>query len=61
MVSSDTYGEIVFGSDFDIEQLPHIIVNLISHLNNCTYIGKKEKIIGKIPSDFDDIKEYIIN
>lgn len=60
LVSSDTYGEIVFESDFDIEQLPHTVVNLILHLNNCTYAGKKEKINGKIPSGFDDIKEYVI-
>lgn len=60
LVSSDTYGEIVFEADFDIEQLPHIIVNLILHLNNCAYVGKKEKTKGKIPSGYDDIKEYII-
>lgn len=49
LVSSNTYGEIVFESDFDIERLPNIIVDLILHLNNCTYVGKKEKITGKYP------------
>ena len=60
LVSSDTYGEIVFESDFDIEYLPHLIVDLIMQLKDCTYITKRETIKGKIPSGYDDIKEYVI-
>lgn len=60
LVSSDTYGEIVFEEDFDIEQLPHLIVNLILQLKDCIYIAKQEKVKGKIPSGYDDIKDYII-
>ena len=58
--SSDTYGEVVFESDFDIEYLPHLIVDLIMQLKDCTYITKREIVKGKIPSGYDDIKEYVI-
>ncbi len=60
LVSSDTYGEVVFESDFDIEYLPYLIVDLIMQLKDCTYITKRETIKGKIPSGYDDIKEYVI-
>ena len=60
LVSSDTYGEVVFESDFDIEYLPHLIVDLIMQLKDCTYITKREIVKGKIPSGYDDIKEYVI-
>ena len=60
LVSSDTYGEVVFESDFDIEYLPPLIVDLIMQLKDCTYITKREIIKGKIPSGYDDIKEYVI-
>ena len=60
LVSSDTYGEVVFESDFDIEYLPHLIVDLIMQLKDCTYITKREIHKGKIPSGYDDIKEYVI-
>lgn len=60
LVSSDTYGEVVFESDFDIEYLPHLIVDLIMQLKDCTYIAKREIVKGKIPSGYDDIKEYVI-
>lgn len=60
LVSSDTYGEVVFESDFDIEYLPHLIVDLIMQLKDCTYITKREIIKRKIPSGYDDIKEYVI-
>ena len=60
LVSSDTYGEVVFESDFDIEYLPHLIVDLIMQLKDCTYITKRETIKGKIPSGYDDIKEHVI-
>lgn len=60
LVSSDTYGEVVFESDFDIEYLPHLIVDLIMQLKDCTCITKREIVKGKIPSGYDDIKEYVI-
>lgn len=60
LVSSDTYGEVVFERDFDIEYLPHLIVDLIMQLKDCTYITKRETIKGKIPSGYDNIKEYVI-
>lgn len=60
LVSSDTYGEIVFEGNLDIESLPHLVVNLIMQLKDCTYITKKEIIKGKTPSGYDDIKDYVI-
>ena len=56
----DTYGEIVFEGNLDIESLPHLVVNLIMQLKDCTYITKKEIIKGKTPSGYDDIKDYAI-
>ena len=60
LVSSDTYGEVVFESDFDIEYLPYLIVDLIMQLKDRTYITKRETIKEKIPLGYDDIKEYVI-
>lgn len=60
LVSSDTYGEIVFEDAFDIEQLPFLICNLILQLKDCTFIAKEERVKGRIPSGYDDIKDYII-
>lgn len=60
LVSSDTYGEIVFEEDFDIKQLPCLVTKLILQLKDCTYIAKEEKIKGKISSGYDDIKDYVI-
>lgn len=60
LTSSDTYGEIVFEDDFDIEQLPYLIVNLILQLKDCSYITKKEIVKGMIPSGYDEIKNYVI-
>jgi len=60
LVSSDTYGEIVYEEDFDVEQLPDLIVNLIWQLKDCIFVGKKEFVKGKIPSGYDDIKDYVI-
>lgn len=51
---------VVFESDFDIEYLPHLIVDLIMQLKDCTYITKREIVKGKIPSGYDDIKEYVV-
>lgn len=60
LVSSDTYGKVVFESDFDIEYLPYLIVDLIMQLKDRTYITKRETIKEKIPLGYDDIKEYVI-
>lgn len=60
LVSSDTYGEIVFEGKIDIEQLPQMIVDLILQLKDSTYVGKRETVKGKIPSGYDLIKDYVI-
>lgn len=60
LVSSDTFGEIVFEDKIDIEKLPQIIVDLILQLRDCSFLSKKELVKGKIPSGYDDIKDYII-
>lgn len=60
LVSSDTYGEIVFEGTFEMEQFPHLIVSLILQLKDCTYVSKEESIRGKTPSGYDTIKEYVI-
>ena len=48
LVSSDTFGEIVFEGKIDIQKLPQ------------TILSKKELVKGKIPSGYDDIRDYII-
>jgi len=60
LVSSDTCGEIVFEDDFDTEQLPFLIFNLILKLRDCIFIAKEERVKGKILSGYDDIKDYVI-
>lgn len=60
LVSSDTYDEIVYEADFDVEQLPFLITDLILQLKDCTYIAKEERLQGKIPSGYDDVKDYVI-
>lgn len=60
LVSSDTYGEIVFEGEIDVQKLPEVIVELVLQLKDSTYISKKETIKGKIPSGYDDIKDYVI-
>lgn len=60
LVSSDTYGEIVFEDDIDIERLPNLIVALILQLKDCTFITKKETVKGKTASGYDDIRDYTI-
>lgn len=60
LVSSDTYGEIVFEDNFDAEDLPLLVANLILQLKDCSYIAKKEIVKGRIPSGYDDIKDYVI-
>lgn len=60
LVSSDTYGEIVFEGAIDPQTLPDLIVGLVLHLKDATYAGKKETVRGKIPSGYDDIRDYVI-
>ena len=60
LVSSDTYGEIVFEDDFDIEQLPHMIVTLIQQLKDSIYVEKKEIVRGKTLFGYDTIKDYLL-
>ena len=60
LVSSDTYGEIVYEAYFEPEQLPGIVTDVILHLKDCSYLAKKEIIKGKIPSGYDEIKDYVI-
>ena len=60
MVSSDTYGEIVFEGKIDIQKLPQTIVDLVLQLRDSSFLSKKELVKGKIPSGYDDIRDYII-
>lgn len=60
LVSSDTFGEIVFEGRIDEEKLPQTIVSLVLQLRDSAFVSKEERIKGKIPSGYDDIREYII-
>ena len=60
LVSSDTFGEIVFEGKIDIQKLPQTIVDLVLQLRDSSFLSKKELVKGKIPSGYDDIRDYII-
>lgn len=60
LVSSDTYGEIVYEEGFDEEALPGLVAELILQLKDCTYIGKTETVKGKTLFGYDDIKDYLV-
>ena len=60
LVSSDTYGEIVFEGNIDVQTLPGIIVELVLRLKDCVCLRKEETVTGKIPSGYDDRKDYRI-
>lgn len=60
LVSSDTFGEIVFEGKIDVQKLPQTIVDLVLQLRISSFISKKERVKGKIPSGYDNIKDYII-
>ena len=60
LVSSDTYVEIVFEGKIDVQNLPNTIVELVLQLKDCTYIRKTETATGKIPSGYDDVRDYLI-
>ena len=61
LVSSDTFGEIVFEDRIDVRKLPEMAIDLILQLKDCTFIDKEETIRGKIPSGYDDIKDYVVH
>lgn len=60
LVSSDTYGEIVYEEGFDEEALPGLVAALILQLKDCTYISKTETVKGKTLFGYDDIKDYLV-
>lgn len=60
LVSSDTFGEIVFEGKIDIQKLPQTIADLVLQLRDSSFLSKKELVKGKIPSGYDDIRDYII-
>ena len=60
LVSSDTYGEIVYEEKIDTETLPRIICELVNCLKDAVFIDKKEIVIGETPFGYDKIKNYII-
>ncbi len=60
LVSSDTYGEIVYEEKIDISTLPHMVIELVKYLKNAVFVSKEEQIIGKTPYGYDDIKNYNI-
>ena len=60
LVSSDTYGEIVYEEEIDIAKLPQMVIELVKYLKEAVFISKEEQIIGKTPWGYDDIKEYNI-
>ncbi len=60
LVSSDTYGEIVYEEEIDIAKLPQMVIELVKYLKEAVFISKEEQVIGKTPWGYDDIKEYNI-
>lgn len=60
LVSSDTYGEIVYEEEIDITTLPDMVIELVKHLKDAVFISKEEEIIGKTPWGYDEIKKYEI-
>lgn len=60
LVSSDTYGEIVYEEKIDIATLPYMVIELVKHLKDAVFLSKEEQIIGKTPWGYDEIKSYEI-
>lgn len=60
LVSSDTFGEIVYEGKLDAQMLPQMIVDLVLQLKDSTFLCKNECVKGKIPSGYDDVKDYVI-
>lgn len=60
LVSSDTYGEIVYEGRVNVRELPEMITGLVLQLNGCSYAGRQEEIVGRTPSGYDTVKNYFI-
>ena len=60
LVSSDTFGEIVFEGRVEARTLPEMVAALVLQLKDCVFFGKSERLRGKTPSGFDDVKDYVI-
>lgn len=60
LVSSDTFGEIVFEGEVDAEKLPPMLVALVLCLKDATFLDKKEWVTGKTPSGYDERRDYRI-
>ena len=60
LVSSDTYGEIVFEGQVDAPTLPSIIIDLVLRLKDSSFVSKTERITGKTPSGYDVRKNYVV-
>lgn len=60
LVSSDTYGEIVYEEEIDMATLPQMVIELVKYLKDVVFVSKEEQIIGKTPWGYDDIKNYTI-
>lgn len=60
LVSSDTFGEIIFEGEVNAEKLPPILVALVLRLKDAVFLDKKEWVTGKIPSGYDERKGYHI-
>lgn len=60
LVSSDTFGEIVFEGAVDEHTLPALVVELILQLKDGTFAGKEERIQGKTFSGWDDRRDYVL-
>ena len=60
LVSSDTFGEIIFEGEVNAEKLPPILVALVLRLKDAVFLDKKEWVTGKTPSGYDERKGYHI-
>lgn len=60
LVSSDTFGEIVFEGEVDAEKLPSMLVALALRLKDTVFLDKREWVTGKTPSGYDERKCYHI-
>lgn len=61
LVSSDTYGEIVYEEKVDITTLPHMVIELVKYLKDAVFVSKEEQVIGKTLFGYDKIKNYTVN
>ena len=61
LVSSDTYGEIVYEDMVEAETLPAMIVDLALRLKDCVFLYKEERVRGKTPSGYDEVRDYVVH